>query len=575
MRALFASLAFGAFLVFLAAPVTADQQAPAAPPAPPPPATTPVCSTPVGVTSVFDQTAAAAGNPGQRWAAPGDTVQVVGQGFLQANCAVTVTVGDVAIPVAQTAISTAGDSLTFAAPAYSSTNAKGVNGPVIVQLTDPGGAVATSNSNYHFLEQPAATVQEAQPAEATVDPVAGFGFNSGGDSLSVTGAFDGCPGQTAQVMNAEVVSDTQLNLPVPATYCNGPVTIAVTDPHYNSDPGAPDDSMITVAVAAGTVDIAAVVAGVSPTTVGPGDFITVSGSGFGPRGAASIGGLGVPVAWSDERLVITAPQGATTGLLQLHRTVGDHATFPAGTITVVKPPVGTGSGGTGSGTGGLGSTPTYPVSVNGSAATSPGRIGGSSGGPTIFNIPYSATPASGSRAPQGLVGAAQSTQDQLTIAPIARQDAVNSDVGVVVTLIVQGNTVAGAPISVSLVSAPGADAAVKPPTGVTDGKGQFHTRLHLSRLAGDHLLLARSGSYSDEVHVLGQTASTGSSIRLPFGNINVNGNPLIVWLSVACFVLIALGVIVNINVMRRFIWSVTGGRIVALLRKQRARIHVA
>src|SRR5207237_10069827 len=95
----------------------------------------------------------------------------------------------------------------------------------------------------------------------------------------------------------------------------------------------------------------------------------------------------------------------------------------------------------------------------------------------------------------------------------------------------------------------------------TYGNGRFHSVVHVIRLDGDHLLRARSGEYSDEVHVLGQTASTGSSVKLPFGNINVSGNPLVVWLSVACFALILLGIVVNINVMRRFIWSFTGAKL--------------
>jgi hypothetical protein len=166
------------------------------------------------------------------------------------------------------------------------------------------------------------------------------------------------------------------------------------------------------------------------------------------------------------------------------------------------------------------------------------------------------------------VSSSQNPQDRLTISSANRQGQVSSDLDIVVTLIEQGKPVIGAPISLALVSAPGSDAKQKPATGLTDGKGQFHSTLHLSRLAGDHLLLARSGSYSDEVHVIGQTEATGSSIKLPFGNINISSNPLVVWLSVGCFALILLGVLVNINVMRRFVWSATGGRIFHWLRRR-------
>jgi hypothetical protein len=71
------------------------------------------------------------------------------------------------------------------------------------------------------------------------------------------------------------------------------------------------------------------------------------------------------------------------------------------------------------------------------------------------------------------------------------------------------------------------------------------------------------------VHVLGQAKTTGASIHLPFGTINISGNPMVVWLSVAAIVLVLAGVAVNINVMRRFVWSLTGGRVLAWWARRR------
>ena len=102
---------------------------------------------------------------------------------------------------------------------------------------------------------------------------------------------------------------------------------------------------------------------------------------------------------------------------------------------------------------------------------------------------------------------------------------------------------------------------------MTDGAGTGRGTLHLSAKPGDQLLLAQSGIYSTEVHVLGQGEATTRGVDLPFGlgplNIKVNGNPLVIWLSVATAVLVALGVLVNLEVLRRWLWSITGARLIA------------
>ena len=162
---------------------------------------------------------------------------------------------------------------------------------------------------------------------------------------------------------------------------------------------------------------------------------------------------------------------------------------------------------------------------------------------------------------------------QLTIAVGQPKGAPGSDIDFTVTLVLSGKPVAGAPVAMSILSAPGTDAKVTPGSGVTDASGTFRGILRLSNKAGDHLLLAQSGIYSDEVHVLGQTPAGSSSTTLPFGLGNLSiltaGNPLVVWLSVATAALIVLGVIVNINVLRRFAWALTVGRLITRLRRPR------
>jgi hypothetical protein len=85
------------------------------------------------------------------------------------------------------------------------------------------------------------------------------------------------------------------------------------------------------------------------------------------------------------------------------------------------------------------------------------------------------------------------------------------------------------------------------------------------------LLLARSGIYSDEAHVLGVTLTSASGADLPFGlGLNVSGNPLVILLSVACALLIAVGILVNVEVLRRSFWDVTFGKLIARLRSPRS-----
>jgi hypothetical protein len=134
------------------------------------------------------------------------------------------------------------------------------------------------------------------------------------------------------------------------------------------------------------------------------------------------------------------------------------------------------------------------------------------------------------------------------------QSTPGSTVDFTVTFVVDSRPISGAPVSMILLSAPRSDAAVTPTQGVTDGYGQLRGKLRLSQSPGDHLLLARSGIYSDEINIFGAipTVKTGGS-DTPIGidrlHINVSGNPLVIWLSVACVVLVFLGILVNLEVL--------------------------
>jgi hypothetical protein len=124
-----------------------------------------------------------------------------------------------------------------------------------------------------------------------------------------------------------------------------------------------------------------------------------------------------------------------------------------------------------------------------------------------------------------------------------------------------------------LLSAPRSDAAVTPKQGVTDAHGQLRGKLRLSRSPGVHLLLARSGIYSDEINVFGaipteETAGSNSPLGIDQLHINVSGNPLVIWLSVACVVLVLLGILVNLEVLGATLLRTTIIHPIARLRRR-------
>jgi len=554
-----APIALAVIGTFAVTPVFAD------PGTGPGPYATASCANPVGVTDVFDKTAASVTPPvlDQHWAAPNDIVEVDGHGFNQARCAVTVTIGAVSIAVAQANINTPGTSLLFTLPAYSPTSTQGASGPVTVTLAAPAGATNASNSNLHFLEQPAAAVQSASPIEGSTADVTGDGFQFGGDPQTAIGNYATCYAATGQVVStdvaATVVSATQLSLLSPSQYCDGALNLTFTTAHYDTAAGATDDVPISVTVAAGGIDVAGQVAQVTPTSVSPGGTIDVYGTGFGPTGTASLAGTPATARWSDRAIQVVVPSGAASGQLELQRSTGDHAVLAAGVTTVLPPPPPPPTVGPGPGQTGASSTSTSGTSNPTAFSVPAGTVATSHAG-----VPASAVAASTQNAPAG----------QLTLAVTKPEDSPGTWVPFTVAVMLDGNPAANAPVSISLLSSPGTDAVVTPTSAVTDSGGLVRGTLRLSRHPGDHLLLARSGDYSDEVHFIGLRLVASSGRPLPDGladlRFNFSGNPLVVWLSVGCFVAIILGVLVNIDVMRRFVWTVTGHQLVVWLKKRRA-----
>jgi hypothetical protein len=138
---------------------------------------------------------------------------------------------------------------------------------------------------------------------------------------------------------------------------------------------------------------------------------------------------------------------------------------------------------------------------------------------------------------------------QLSLTPTTELANPGEDVPVSVTLTAFGKPLAGAPVEFVMVIEPGKDASLSPPTAVTDEQGKAQAVLHLSRTPGDHIVLARSGQYSDEIRVVGRgraaaasLAAGGDSGATPFSQ-----RLLIVGLLALCLVLFLSGFAIQLR----------------------------
>ncbi|MDQ6856778.1 MAG: IPT/TIG domain-containing protein [Candidatus Dormibacteraeota bacterium] len=254
----------------------------------------------------------------QHYGVPGSTVVTVsGANFTSPNCTPSVTIGPpdkaATVDAQHLTVDNTGASLTFTLP-------NGPGGAVTVLLTDSLGNSASSNSNFHFYALPAATVSTTAPIENGAVAVAGANFTFGG-TVTTPPSVAVCDG-SAPSMKPPVTlqSDTSLTFPAPAVYCSGPVQLTFRAPYDSNAATAGTDTPVTMPVEAGSIDIAGHVTSISPAgAVLPGTRVTVSGSGFGPAGVASVGGAPAASIWSDSSVVLTVPEAANSGTLLLTR----------------------------------------------------------------------------------------------------------------------------------------------------------------------------------------------------------------------------------------------------------------
>lgn len=166
--------------------------------------------------------------------------------------------------------------------------AAATSGPVVVTLN----GVASNGTNFTVT-----------PAITGISPSSG----TWGTSVTITGTTFGATQGTSTVTFNGVAatpstwSPTSIGVPVPNTAFTGPVVVTVG--------GLPSNAFTFATIPT--------LSSISPTTGGPGTYVTLTGTAFGPtRGSSTVtfnGTSANPSAWSSTSITVPVPGGATTG----------------------------------------------------------------------------------------------------------------------------------------------------------------------------------------------------------------------------------------------------------------------
>lgn len=234
----------------------------------------------------------------------GSQVTINGSQFENALCSTTVNVGGVNLTQNQITVAPDGSTITFTAQ-------PGMHGGIQVTETGVGGS-NTSNANIAVYTLPTVSgLSNATPTAAQGITVSGSGFNftlpSGEEQMTasyLTGST------TCSAASATLSSDTAIAVSAPGRYCDGAVTLNIFAP---GDLGNPIASRFRVFSAQpGNVDVKAVADALSTTPVVAGSPVTITGSGFGSSGSATLGGATVATTWSDTSVSFTVPDTAVS-----------------------------------------------------------------------------------------------------------------------------------------------------------------------------------------------------------------------------------------------------------------------
>jgi hypothetical protein len=120
--------------------------------------------------------------------------------------------------------------------------------------------------------------------------------------------------------------------------------------------------------------------------------------------------------------------------------------------------------------------------------------------------------------------------------------AAGSVADIVVTLKLDDRPRPGAAVQLAMLFTPGRDYTFTPDNGVTDANGVFNARVRVSRNAGDSIIAATSGVFSDQDHV----TATGANAQVTTAPTRSNpargaGFPPLVVLGVAAVAVAAAG----------------------------------
>lgn len=367
-----------------------------------------------------------------------------------------------------------------------------------------------------------------------------------GDTITVNGAGFGVQSGTVSVAGTAATvqswSPSSIAFTVPDGVPPGGTTLAIT----TNGTSAPSPPAFTVIPR---------ITGMTPAHAPAGSVVEVDGTTFGTQqGMVQVGGQDATVQiWGDKSVVVALPAGLSPGDTTVSLTpaaTSAAATYP---YSIDNPPPSGSSGGSGSGsgTGGPGASSGSGGSGGGHASPVPGTPGAqeapnglilpSASGPIIAHGPVQFSKPSPPPGPVSLrLDAKDSQSDPAT------------DVPFTVTLLAFGKPVVGAPVDLLLVIEPGGDASLNPAHGVTDAQGRVTGVIHLSRTPGDHIVLARSGIYSDEVRVVGR----GANATVASGRVGAeSGSPTpslvsvrspVLWALVACILLFGAGFGLNL-----------------------------
>jgi hypothetical protein len=352
-----------------------------------------------------------------------------------------------------------------------------------------------------------------------------------GDAVTINGTGFGpqqgsSGGVTINSTQATITSwsATSIGFTVPAGATTGPVV--VTTSGTTSPSSTPSLTVIPK------------ITSFNPTHAAPGALVAIDGTTFGTQqGTVTIGGQAAQVTlWGDQEVLAVIPSGLTPGSTNV--TLSPPGSDAASAPFSIDAPAATPA------PGGTSSNSSSSSSSHGSVASAtPGFIAPNPSGPVIAHGPVAFFKPS---PPPGPVS--------LRLDSAANQADPGSGVKFTVTLTAFGKPIAGAPVDLLMVIEPGADASIDPTHAVTDASGKVQGVIHLSKTPGDHIVLARSGIYSDEIRVVSRSATnTVATARQGGGGANPAATPPllavrspVLWALVSCLLLFGVGFGLNL-----------------------------